>query len=367
MRTVRHLSTVQPFIRRFAPKRLTVADNDHKSKGVGGGYMQTGHAMPMANSFDTPRILVTGACGQVGSELVHEFRKQFGRDQVIASDIKMNPHSSNTTEGPFVYIDVLRTDDMARIIAEQRINTIVHLASLLSAVGERNPQLALKLNTRGTENVLEQARINGLRVFIPSSIAAFGDSTPRDQTPDETITRPNTIYGITKVYTEMLGDYYHRRYGVDFRSIRYPGIISPSPPGGGTTDYAVDIYYAALTKGEYTCFLKPDTELPMLYMPDCVAGTLQLLETDISKLTRTTYNMTGMSFSPEQLAESIRKFIPEFKVDYRPDFRQAIADTWPRTIDDSMARQDWDWLPAYDVDKMSEDMLNSIDQQLSST
>ncbi|CEP00106.1 unnamed protein product (mitochondrion) [Plasmodiophora brassicae] len=323
-----------------------------------GGYMHSGYSQP--ESATTTRVLVTGAGGQIGAELVGAFSAIWGADNVIASDIKM----PRTNDSQFVYLDVLRFDDMARIVAENRITMVVHLASLLSAVGERNPQLALKLNVRGTEHVLELARANDLKVFIPSSIAAFGATTPREMTPDETITRPNTVYGITKVYSEMLGDYYARRYDVDFRSLRYPGIISPSPPGGGTTDYAVDIYFAALKTGKYTCFLKPDTELPMLYMPDCIMGTCQLLQAPKDALTRTTYNMTGMSFTPATLAASIQKVLPGFQIEYAPDFRQAIADTWPRSIDDSLARRDWQWTPNFDLDRMTRDMLEQIKRLL---
>ena len=322
--------------------------------------MQTGHAdNPSSPVPRAPRILVTGSVGQIGSELVHALRMKYGVDNVIASDIKAAP--SDYPAGPFVWADVLNIDVLARIVLEYRIDWIVHLASLLSAIGEQNPQLALKLNTRGIENVLELARLNRLRVFAPSTIAVFGPSTPKDATPDDTVMRPTTMYGVTKVYLELLGEYYHNKFGVDFRSVRYPGIISnQAMPGGGTTDYAVEIYHEAIKHGRYTCFLNERAMMPMLYMPDCIRGTLQLIEAPSAQLKHRTFNMTGFSFTPAQLAQSIQKYIPNFQLDYRPDFRQAIADSWPRSIDDSVATSEWGWKAEYSVDRMTEDMLTVL-------
>jgi len=227
---------------------------------------------------------------------------------------------------------------------------------------KKNPQLATKLNTRGIENVLELARVNHLRVFSPSTIAVFGPTTPRVQTPDLTIMRPTTIYGVTKVYLELLGEYYYTRYGVDFRSVRYPGIISSQTmPGGGTTDYAVEIYHEALKHGKYRCFLSKDTEMPMLYMNDCISACVNLMTAPEEKLSTRVYNITGFSFTPEVLAASIKKEIPHFEIEYAPDFRQAIADSWPKSIDDSNARKDWGWKPVIsDCDSMTKEMLTAL-------
>jgi len=257
--------------------------------------------------------------------------------------------------------DVTQYDMLARIALESGCTQIIHLASLLSAIGERNPELAKKVNILGTQNVLEVAKDNGIKVYIPSSIAVFGPSTPPIETPEETVIRPTTIYGITKVYAELLGEYYHRRYGVDFRSLRYPGVISSKAmPGGGTTDYAVEIYHEALKKGAYECFLDENTALPMMHMNDCIKATIDLIEAPESCLKRRTYNLTGMSFTPKEQAEVIKMFIPEFECTYKPDFRQDIANTWPQSIDDSEARQDWGWQPQYDLKAMTVDMLNAL-------
>ena len=249
---------------------------------------------------------------------------------------------------------------MARVVLENRIDSVVHLASLLSAVGEQNPQLAMKLNTRGIENVLELARQSKLKVFAPSTIAVFGPTSPK-HAPDETVMRPTTIYGVTKVYLELLGEYYVKKYGVDFRSVRYPGIISNlAMPGGGTTDYAVEIYHQAILQGKYTCFLKPDTKMPMMYMPDCIEAVVQLMEAPAQKLSQRVYNVTGFSFTPEEVAASIAKRMPNFETSYQPDYRQSIADTWPRSLDDSIARRDWGWNPKFDLERMTDDMLTTL-------
>merc|ERR1719499_296846 len=299
------------------------------------GYLQTGQPLQVPDT----RIFVTGASGQIGAELVPRLRQRYGRENVIASDVKVFTKKGELE--PFVYCDVTQYDMLARIALESGCTQIVHLASLLSAIGEKNPALAKKVNILGTQNVLEVAKDNGIKVYIPSSIAVFGPTTPSIDTPEDTVIRPTTIYGITKVYAELLGEYYFKRYGVDYRSIRYPGVISSrAMPGGGTTDYAVEIYHEALKKGSYECFLDENTALPMMYMDDCIKATVELIEAPESSLKRRTYNLTGMSFTPQQQAEAIKLFIPEFECTYKPDFRQDIANTWPQSIDDSEARKD---------------------------
>ncbi|BDA43208.1 L-threonine 3-dehydrogenase, mitochondrial [Coccomyxa sp. Obi] len=323
------------------------------------GYLRTGQG---PNDVDEPRFLVTGASGQIGAELIPLLRHRHP-GCVVASDVRMNRDVAGA--GQFVYCDVQDKDNLARIILENGVNTVVHLATLLSAIGERNPQLALRVNTQGIQNVLELAAQHKLRVYAPSTIAVFGPTTPRINTPDCTVKEPTTMYGITKVHQELLGQYYSQKFGVDFRSLRYPGVIShASLPGGGTTDYAVEIFHAALTTGSYNCFLGPDTSLPFLYMPDCLAATYQLMMADSATLSQTTYNVTAMSFTPAELCAAIQRRLPHFRVDYRPDFRDTIARSWPQSVDDSAARRDWGWKPSFELDAMTEHMLTALEAQL---
>ena len=311
---------------------------------------------------DVKRILVTGACGQIGSELVPALRERYGADNVVATDIE----ESNPTlreGGPFEFLDVTQRGAIGAVVDRYRVSTIYHMAAILSATGEKRPQLAWTVNLTGLYKILEIARERRVdRVFCPSSIAAFGPETPRDNTPQETILRPTTIYGVTKVAGEMLGNYYFQRFGLDVRSVRYPGIISSEAlPGGGTTDYAVEIFYEAIRHKHYTCFLQEDTVLPMMYMPDCIKATLDLMDADLASLKHhADFNLAAMSFGPAELVAEIQKHIPDFVCEYKPDYRQEIANSWPRTIDDSAAREEWGWEPEYDLAAMVTDMLAKL-------
>ncbi len=309
------------------------------------------------------RILITGALGQIGSELASFLRKRYGNENVITSDIKSMPEGIITQVEVFEHIDCLDAQKIYSVIKKYRIDTIFHLAAVLSAIGEKNPQLAWKVNINGLYNVLEIAREYKCAVFTPSSIAAFGPSTPKDNTPQETTQRPNTIYGLTKVTGELLCDYYYSKYGVDTRGVRFPGIISHvALPGGGTTDYAVEIFYEALRNKKYTCFLNRDTYLDMMYMPDGLKAAVNLMEADPSRLKhRNAYNVTAESFSPEQLAREIKKYIPNFKMNYDVDpMRQAIANSWPNRIDDTAAKEDWEWSPDYNLEAITKDMIEKL-------
>jgi len=308
-------------------------------------------------------ILITGALGQIGSELTPFLRQRYGNRNVIASDIKPLSEKTISQDGPFEHIDCLDAQEIYSAIKKYQIDTIFHLAAILSAKGENNPQLAWKVNINGLYNVLEIAREQNCAVFTPSSIAAFGPSTPKNNTPQETIQRPNTIYGLTKVTGELLCNYYYLKYGVDTRGVRFPGIISYATlPGGGTTDYAVEIFYEALKNKKYTCFLDKDTYLDMMYMPDALKAVVNLMEADPSRLKhRNAYNVTAESFNPEQLADEIKKYIPDFEMNYDVDpIRQTIADSWPNRLDDSAAKEDWGWSPDYDLKAMTKDMIEKL-------
>lgn len=311
-------------------------------------------------SHNSPRILVTGSCGQVGTELLVQLREKYGAWNVIGTDVIQPSRKEVFGAGPFAYGNVLEYRAMEKLVVEHDINWVIHNSSILSAKGEQNLELAFQINFMGLKNMLELARHHKLRIFVPSSIAAFGPSTPLDFTPNITIQRPTTIYGISKVFAELMGEYYHTKFGVDFRSLRYPGIISVTLPGGGTTDYAVQIFFDALKTGKYTCFLKKDTRLPMMYMPDCIKGTMDFIDAPEHLLKSRTYNLSAFSFTPEELATEIRRHIPDLEVDYQPDFRQGIADTWPKVFDDSEARKDWGWDNAYKLSDMVDDLLPKV-------
>jgi nucleoside-diphosphate-sugar epimerase len=316
--------------------------------------------MPQGNMT---KILVTGACGQIGSELTLALRHRYGNDNVLATGHKTKPSEELCGSGPFEFIDVTRRETIEEVVKKYNIDTIYHLAAILSAAGEQKPHLAWNVNMNGLYNVLEVAREREMvRVFCPSSIAVFGPETPGDNTPQETILLPKTMYGVTKVAVVLLCNYYFKRFGLDVRGVRYPGIISSETlPGGGTTDYAVEIFYEALKHKRYTCFLREDTVLPMMYMPDCIKGTIDLMEADLSRLKHhADFNLAAMSFSAGELVAEIKRHIPEFICEYKPDFRQEIADSWPRSIDDSAAREEWGWDPDYDLAAITVDMLEKL-------
>ena len=311
------------------------------------------------------RVLVTGATGQIGSELIVELRSKYGNDEVVAVGHKRQPSEAVRNSGPFELGDTSDKERLNEIVERYDVGTIYHLASLLSALGEKNPQLAWQVNMNGLYNVLDLASERGIQVFWPSSIGVFGPDTPRVNTPQNTITIPNTIYGVSKVAGELLCNYYFFKFGVDVRSLRYPGIISSeTPPSAGTTDYAVEIFYEALKKKKYTCFLRDDTVLPMMYMPDCIKATLDLMGAEQARVKRrTSYNLAAMSFAPKDLAAQIQKHIPDFTCEYVPDFRQKIADSWPMSIDDAEARKDWGWQPKYNLAAMTKDMIEKLSKK----
>jgi nucleoside-diphosphate-sugar epimerase len=310
------------------------------------------------------KILVTGACGQIGSELTLALRARYGNENVVATGRKTPPCDALRVSGPFeLNIDVTERETLEKVVCKYGIDTIYHMAAVLSVVGEELPHLAWDVNINGLYNVLEVARERELvRVFCPSSIAVFGPETPRDNTPQEAVLRPRTIYGVSKVAGELLCDYYALRFDVDVRGVRYPGIISNvTLPGGGTTDYAVEIFYKAIEDGHYVCFLRDDTVLPMMYMPDCVKATIELMEADRDQLKHhADFNLAAFSFSPSELAAEIQTHIPEFTCEYEPDSRQIIADSWPRTIDDTAAQEEWGWESDYDLAGMTADMLKVL-------
>jgi nucleoside-diphosphate-sugar epimerase len=311
------------------------------------------------------KIMVIGASGQIGVELTLALRKIYGAANVIASDLREeNPLLHGT--GPYVSIDVMNKEMLHVQVIRQGVTQIYLLAAILSATGEKNPALAWSLNMQSLLNVLDIAKEEALtKVYWPSSIAVFGPTSPKEACPQQTIIEPITVYGISKYAGEFWCNYYFHKYGVDVRSIRYPGLISyKSAPGGGTTDYAIQVFYDALEKGAYQCFLKRDTYLPMMYMPDAIRATIELMEAPADKISvRTSYNIAAMSFSPEEIGTEIKKHLPYFSMDYAPDYRQAIAESWPQSIDDSVAANDWGWKAEYDLSKMTEDMLSNINPE----
>ena len=309
------------------------------------------------------RILVTGSCGQIGTELTMALRERYGNRNVVAAGHKTAPCPELRDSGPFEFLDVTDRTTLEVVVDKYRVGTIYHLAAILSATGETEPLLCWQVNMNGLHNVLEVARERKMdRLFCPSSIAVFGSNSPSRDTPQETILSPSTMYGVTKVAGELLCNYYYERFGLDVRGVRYPGLISSEAlPGGGTTDYAVALHYEAIASKRYTCFVRENTVLPMMYMPDAIKAAIQLMEADLSTLEHhADFNLAAMSVSAGELATEIKKHIPEFEVTFEPDFRQAIADSWPRSIDDCAAREEWGWEPEYDLAAMTADMLDKL-------
>ena len=313
------------------------------------------------------KILVIGATGQIGSELTLALREKYGNENVVAAGHKRKPSEELLNSGPFETINCTEVDTIAEVVKKHRIDTIYHLAAILSAVAEAKPKLAWDVNINGLCNILDVAREQGCAVFTPSSIGAFGPNTPKDNTPQDTIQRPNTMYGVTKVSGELLCDYYFKKFGVDARGVRFPGIISyVTLPGGGTTDYSVKIFYEALKHGRYTCYLRPDTYIDMMYMPDTIKAAIDIMEADPEKLVhRNAFNVTAMSFAPKDIENEIKKYIPDFVMEYDIDpMRQSIADSWPNRMDDSAAKEEWGWKPEYNLASMTKDMLDRLSNKL---
>jgi nucleoside-diphosphate-sugar epimerase len=313
------------------------------------------------------KILVTGAMGQIGTELVPYLRNLYGAVNVVASGRRIHEDCQMISEGPFELLDVTRPVEIMEVIKKHSVRTVYHLASLLSATGEQDPRALWEINMNGLVNILEVIREAGCALFFPSSIAVFGPDAPRRKTPQDALTRPTSIYGVSKVAGELLADYYHLKYGLDIRGLRYPGVISSEAlPGGGTTDYAVHIFYAALKEGHYTCFLQEDSSIDMIYMPDVLTGAVKLMEADPAKLKhRNAYNVSAITVTPRKLYLEIKKHLPGFTIDYAIDpVRQAIADSWPDSLDDSTARAEWGWNPRYDLASMTEAMLAALAKKI---
>ncbi|AWH84574.1 NAD-dependent epimerase [Flavobacterium album] len=308
------------------------------------------------------KILIIGACGQIGTELTAKLRSIYGTDEVVASDVRKGDPAF-VASGPFEVVNALDFNQVQSIIEKHKVEDVYLMAALLSATAEKNPAFAWDLNMNSLFHVLNIAKEGKIKkIFWPSSIAVFGPTTPKQNTPQYTVMEPSTVYGISKQSGERWCEYYHNIYGVDVRSIRYPGLISWSTlPGGGTTDYAVDIYHKALSDGKYTCFLSEETRLPMMYMDDAIRATVEIMQAPAENIKiRSAYNLSAMDFTPEEIANAIKKHIPDFTIDYAPDFRQKIADSWPQSIDDSSARQDWGWKHNFDLDAMTADMLEHL-------
>ncbi len=312
------------------------------------------------------KILITGALGQIGTELTASLCQKYGAENVIISDIR-DEVPENLSGGIYEQLDILNKEKMEDLLLKHKIDSVFHMAALLSATGEKNPQMCWDVNMNGTINLLDLGVKHKLnKIFVPSSIAVWGNGIPLDDTPQESVLRPTTMYGVTKVAAEAVCNYYQQKFGLDIRGLRYPGIISSETlPGGGTTDYAVEIFYEAIKRSKYSCFLDADATLPMMYMSDCVRGTIELMEADLDNLNyHADYNIAAVSFSPSELAEEIKKYIPEFEITYSPDYRQKIAASWPRSINDEAARNDWAWSHEFGIEEMTKDMIEKLSARL---
>ncbi|CAK8691286.1 unnamed protein product [Clavelina lepadiformis] len=311
------------------------------------------------------RIIITGGLGQIGQRLAAHLRAKYGQESVLLTDVK-KPTKEVLKDGPYEYADILDYNQLKRLVVNHGADWLIHFSALLSAVGEQNVPLAVKVNINGLHNILNIANDFGLRLFVPSTIGAFGVDSPKNPTPDFCIQRPKTIYGVAKVHAELMGEYYKERFGLDFRSLRYPGIISADLQlGGGTTDYAVMMFYHALTSGHFTCGLRPDTRMPMMHIDDCITSTLKFMETPEEKLKQRVYNISAMSFTPQEISDEIKKYIPEFQVTYKGNpLLQGIADSWPDVFEDVNARRDWGHYHHYDITRLAEFMMDNFKQQL---
>ncbi|KAK6631803.1 hypothetical protein RUM43_013867 [Polyplax serrata] len=326
-------------------------------------YNRTFSQNSSMTSGDPPKILITGSLGQLGTELTKYLRKIYGVENVIMSDI-IKPSKQVAESGPYIFGDILDYKRLQDIVVSHRVDWLIHFSALLSAVGEQNVPLAVKVNIEGLHNVIELAKQYKLKLFVPSTIGAFGPDSPRNPTPNVTIQRPRTIYGVSKVHAELLGEYYHHKFGLDFRCLRFPGVISSDPPGGGTTDYAIAIFHEILKTGKYECYLEPDTRLPMMYIEDCLRSISEFMVAPNHLLRHRVYNVTAMSFTPEELFQEIKKHEPNAKISFKPDGRQTIADTWPQVFDDSEARKDWGWRNKYGLKELVEFMLKDVQKGL---
>lgn len=327
------------------------------------GLVRPGYQAPRrlaSTSPAPPRVLITGGLGQLGTGLARELRAMHGADSVVLSDI-VRPEQGELAKGPFLFADVLDFKCLQEIVVNHRIDWLVHFSALLSAVGENNVPLAVRVNIEGLHNVIELSKQYKLKLFVPSTIGAFGPESPRNPTPNLCIQRPKTIYGVSKVHAELMGEYYNKRFGLDFRSLRFPGIISyDSHPGGGTTDYAVQIFHDALTTGVHRCYLRPDTRLPMMYLDDCLRSTVEYMLAPAHQLSCRTYNVHAMSFTPEEIFTEVCKHVPELKIEYAVDSRQQIADSWPMVFDDSLAREEWGWRHSIGLEQLVDIMISNL-------